>query len=405
MKRLLLLVIATAPACEGAENMLHAFWPEAHDAPPAEPLSPVFEGADAGRARIDVGLDLVASGFRDITDIQFPPGRSDRAIILEKGGRAWWLDVGTRARGTLLDLDVRTSSELGLLGAAFHPKFAENGKIYLNWNPDDGEMRTRISEWTLDPTTWTASGERVLLEIAQPYPNHNAGQLAFGPDGMLYIGTGDGGAGGDPHGHGQDRQTLLGDMLRIDVDRVGQDAPYGIPADNPFLDAPGVRPEIWAWGLRNPWRYSFDPHGRLIVADVGQGSWEEIDLVSAGANLGWNVREGQHCFKPARDCPRDGLTDPIYEYDREDGFSVTGGYVYTGSAVPALQGLYVFGDFGSGRIWAIDLPAPGQPVPEGFLAPVHALGRWPIHPATFGRDAQGELYVADFGGGAVYRFR
>lgn len=361
---------------------------------------PTFDDADARRSRMDVSLRPVARGFENVTDVQFPPGDARFMVVLEKGGAATWVDLKTGAKNPLLRLDVRTSSELGLLGLAFHPKYAENAKVYVNYNPSGGELRTVISEWTVDQATGLAGSERVLLEVEQPYVNHDAGQLQFGPDGYLYVGLGDGGSGGDPLGHGQDRGTLLGDMLRIDVDRRGADTPYGIPADNPFVGQPGVRPEIWAWGLRNPWRYSFDPKGRLLVADVGQNLWEEVSVVSAGDNLGWNLREGRHCFRPAKGCPEQGLVDPIYEYNHDEGFSITGGYVSLSPALPALQGWYVFGDFGTGRIWALDVR--GELVP-GQTPPVVTLGRWPINPATFGRDGEGNLYVADFGGGVVYR--
>ena len=236
------------------------------------------------------------------------------------------------------------------------------------------------------------------MTVFQPYANHDAGQLAFGPDGMLYIGWGDGGFRNDPKGSGQDRQTMLGAMLRVDIDNPDGGRAYGIPADNPFVNDAGTLDEIYAIGLRNPWRYSFAPDGRLVVADVGQDLWEEVSIVPAGGNLGWNLREGFHCFPPGGSCPSDEpLVEPIYEYGRDDGNSITGGFVDT-SGDEKLNGLYVFGDFVTGRLWAIDLPESGTATPR-------ALGRWPILPSTFGQDTQGRVYVADFGSGTIYRIQ
>ena len=373
----------------------------------------VFDGIDRDRERINVRLREVASGFAAPTDIQFPPGDSERMIVLEKGGKGHLLkrqpDGGFGAGQVFLDVDVLVASEQGLLGAAFHPRFAENGKLYLNYVAEraDGAY-TVIAEWTVaEPAaaSWTAALSRVVLRARQPYANHNAGQLAFGPDGMLYIGLGDGGFRNDPHEHGQDRKTWLGAMLRVDVDRKDPGKEYAVPPDNPFVSDSAYQPEIWATGLRNPWRYSFDERGRLLVADVGQDLWEEIDLVSAGDNLGWNRREGQHCFPEGADCPAPkpgGLVDPIHEYNHEGaGTSVTGGYVATAADYGAIKGRYVFGDFTSGRLWALDLPAQASAAPDP--APVYALGRWGMLISTFGRDAAGHVYVADYSGGGIYR--
>jgi glucose/arabinose dehydrogenase len=375
-------------------------------------LEPVFEGADATRERIAVSLTTVASGFDNITDVQFVPGDPTLAVVLEQGGKAKWASLADRASGELLSIEVLTVVEEGLLGLAFHPRFAENGKLYLNYVADrDGRDKSVVSEWRVPPGAdlrkVKPAGERTIMEVIQPYPNHNAGQLTFGPDGYLYVGWGDGGSGGDPDGHGQDAMTMLGSMLRVDVDRDDPAAgkAYAVPADNPFVGRAGFLPETWAWGLRNPWRYSFDPRGRLIVADVGQNKWEEIDIVERGKNYGWNVREARHCFKPEVGCKTDGLSDPIYEYGREEGQSVTGGYVYTGEGLPALRGKYVFADFVVGRLWAIDLPdsAPAPGETRAPLAKSYALGKWPIVPSTLARDAAGEIYVADFASGKIFR--
>ncbi len=361
---------------------------------------PAWNALDLGRPRIDVRLVPVAADFEEITDLLFHPSEPDLLVIAEKGGLARWIRVSTGQRGTLVKLAVRKRSELGLLGLVFHPKFPRVPKIYGNWNPSSGRMRTRISEWTWAPGP-VLGKERVLLEVDQPYVNHDAGQLAFGPDGFLYVGLGDGGSGGDPENRAQNPGVLLGKILRLDVDRPSGGKPYGIPPDNPWVKDPAYAPEIWAIGLRNPWRYSFDPKGRLIVADVGQDAWEEISFVRAGANMGWKHREGGHCFEPSTGCRTAGLDEPWLEYGRKDGGSLTGGYVVTDPGGGPLRGLYVFGDFESGRIWAA--PVPEAPGPSPIDAKRFALGKFPINPSTLGRDPSGRVYVADFSGGAVYR--
>ncbi len=368
-------------------------------------LRPDYEGRDADRPKIAVTLLPVGRGFAEVTDLQFPPGAAALAVVLTKAGAAHWLHLPDGASGPLFSVKVLTASEEGLLGLAFHPRFAENGRFFLNYVADrDGQDTTVIEEWKVAPgadlRTARPEAVRVLLEVAQPYPNHDAGQLAFGPDGMLYVGLGDGGYRADPHDNGQKPSALLGKMLRISVEPEGG-RPYGVPADNPFVGKEGFRPELWALGLRNPWRYSFDGKGRLWVADVGQDRFEELDVVERGRNYGWKVREGRHCFEPGEGCRTEGLVDPVYEYDREDGQSVTGGFVYEGAGIPALAGKYVFGDFVRGRLWAIDPPAAldgTAPLPTPY-----ALGKFALLPSTFGRDPSGELYVGDFASGAIYR--
>jgi glucose/arabinose dehydrogenase len=367
-------------------------------------LTPRFQGADRDRKQIGIALRRLAEGIDQPTDVQFPPGMNGWAVVLQKSGVARWLNVDRGTHAELFRVEVRTASEEGLLGIAFHPRFAQNGRFFINYVTSDGEHDvSRVAEWKLSPSTGALKDARaqagpVLMEVQQPYPNHNAGQLAFGPDGYLYIGWGDGGAAFDPHGNGQDGSSLLGSMLRIDVDSAQR--PYAVPKDNPFLQRPGFAPETWAYGLRNPWRYSFDPRGRLVIADVGQNRWEEIDLVTAGDNLGWNLKEGFECVHPeAGGCARSDLIDPVWAYGRDDGLSITGGYVATGNRVPALAGLYVFGDYGSGKLFAIALPDDrGRRVEQPI-----ALGQWDMHPATFGRDAAGDLYLADFSHGDIYR--
>lgn len=353
----------------------------------AEVLIPGFDGPDASRERIDVRLRRVATADQP-TDIQFHPV-DGRMVVLEKEGALRWFDLEANTEGSWATLDVLTESEEGLLGLAWHPDFTNNGLFYLNSvQRVDGRDVSRIEEWKLEGDT--ATHQRVLMSVVQPYQNHDAGQLQFGPDGMLYIGWGDGGFRNDPKGHGQNADTFLGSMLRIDVTPDGT-KPYTVPADNPKLSA--KKPEIWAIGLRNPWRYSFAPDGRLVVADVGQNAYEEVTILAAGDNAGWKVREAAHCFEPQEGCATEGFVDPIWEYGRDEGQSITGGYVYTGTAIESLSGLYVFADFVSGRFWALDLDNPSE---------VASLGRWPFLPSTFGRNAEGELYVASFGDGAIY---
>ncbi|MCB9779561.1 MAG: PQQ-dependent sugar dehydrogenase, partial [Alphaproteobacteria bacterium] len=266
-------------------------------------------------------------------------------------------------------------------------------------------LATWIVAYTADPATLELSAPVRLLEVRQPYANHDAGQLAFGTDGMLYIGLGDGGAADDPKGNGQDASTMLGSMLRIDVDHQDDGRHYAVPTDNPFVGGGTptertrgpVPPEVWAIGLRNPWRYSFHPDGRLIVADVGQSSWEEVTILGAGENAGWNVMEANHCFNGVP-CDPTVLRGAVWEYSHKVGQSITGGYVHTSADVPGLQGRYVVGDFATGRIWALDLPDD----PGGRATPV-SLGKWPVLISTFGRDGAGRVYVGDFQEGRVLR--
>lgn len=378
-------------------------------------LAPAFSERDSGRARINVRFTEVASGMPMITDIQFPPGRHDSMFVAAKSGELYVAVPGKKIKPRVVaKFAVTTESEQGLLGVAFHPRFRTNGLIYFNYTvKKGGKDISRVAERRFtNPLSPAAKGElveeRVIMEVEQPYQNHNAGQLAFGPDGMLYIGWGDGGWREDPGRHGQNPQTLLGAMLRVDPRQAekGPKQSYRIPKDNPFVGERGVRPEVFATGLRNPWRYSFDPRGRLVVADVGQDALEEIDIVTAGGNYGWDIREASACHRPKKGCAatdarKQPLLDPVYEYGRDDGRSITGGYVYTGSRIRALKNRYVFGDFVTGRIWAITLPADGRTmVPRGES---HALGKWPVLLSTFGRDTRGEIYVADFGSGKVFR--
>jgi glucose/arabinose dehydrogenase len=313
-------------------------------------------------------------------------------------------DTNASASSTVIDLSGvvnSTPQEGGLLGMAFHPNFANNGQVFLSFTRPG--LTSYISRFasndggaTLDP-----GSEQVILTLAQPFNNHNGGNVAFGPDGMLYAGYGDGGSANDPNDNGQNTSNFFGTILRLDVDGG---SPYAIPPGNPFAGNPvctqGVGqspcPEIYAFGLRNPWRWSFDAAtGELWVGDVGQDTWEEIDIVTAGGNYGWRIREGMHCNIPAT-CSTTGLTDPVAEYDHGQGQSVTGGYVYRGQAIPALVGAYVYGDFGSGRLWGLfDDGAGGRDTRE--------LDDSSLSISSFAQGNDRELYVLDFSGGALYR--
>ena len=369
-------------------------------------LKPAFDGPDGAKSKVVLQLKPVVKGLKQPVDLQFVPGQPDTLVVVQKSGQAVWISLSDPSeRGVFLDAKVVTASEQGLLGLAFHPEFQKTGKIYTNATVKEGGREvSQIVEWHIPPGSELRKANpkvsRVLMDVEQPYQNHNAGQLAFGPDGHLYIGWGDGGLAGDPKGHGQNTMTMLGAMLRIDVNSPGAGGkPYAIPGDNPFVGKDGYLPEIWAYGFRNPWRYSFGAAGELIVADVGQDAQEEVTVVQRGENHGWKIIEGRRCYDPRQDCPTDGLAKPVHVYGRHDGTSITGGYVYQGQAIKKLKGQYVFGDFVSGRIWAI--PVKGQRAVE--TREVLALGKWPVLISSFGRDAAGELYLADFGAGRVLK--
>lgn len=336
------------------------------------------------------------------------PG-ADRMIVTFQDGRvlSFANDVSANQFATVLDWRTKTSrggSEEGFLGLTLDPAFDTNGFLYIYYNARPGDRRTVVSRLS---TTGSGAAlkadpasELILLTVPQPYANHNGGQLAFGPDGMLYLGLGDGGSGGDPHGNGQDlKNNLLGSIIRIDVRNATKDHPYAIPPDNPFATSPnGAKPETWAYGLRNPWRFTWDrATGLMVAADVGQGDYEEIDIIEKGKNYGWGIMEGTHCYKPKSNCNQSGLTLPVAEYDHETGAcSVTGGYVYRGEAVKSLAGAYLYADYCTGEVWA--LPGIGStPNPQ----PVVLLKEGPSI-SSFAEDEAGELYLLGFDG-KIYR--
>lgn len=350
-----------------------------------------------------IALEQVGPTFTQPLLVAATPAHPDTLFVVEKIGRIQVLTAGELQPEPLLDIRDQVSSgfEQGLLGLAIHPDFATNGFFYINYTDRAGNtqlVRYQVQRNTLkaNPTSATT-----LLTIEQPAANHNGGMLAFGPDGYLYVATGDGGRAGDPWGNAQNRTTLLGKLLRIDVDSA---TPYAVPPTNPFVNDSTAQPEIWAYGLRNPWRFSFDREtGDLYIADVGQNAWEEVNFEPAGhpggRNYGWNVIEGTHCYPAATNCNRDGLTLPVIEYSHEatGGCSITGGYVYRGEAIPSLQGRYLFSDYCSGEIWAAD---PGS---EDTLWSFASLLRSGLQISSFGEDNAGELYVTDIRGGGIYR--
>ncbi len=395
--------------------------PDAVATPPPPPAPPQ-QGLDArpsnttciAPARPNATLTVEAQrvfpalSFASPVALMQAPGATARWFVVEQAGRVMVFnnDPGAATASPFIDLRSRVLSggEQGLLGMAFDPAFASNGRVYLSYTADSPRRSVLSRFSSLDGgATLAAATEEVLLTVPQPYSNHNGGNIAFGPDGYLYLGLGDGGSGGDPDNNAQTTTNLLGAMLRIDVNGP---APYGIPADNPF--AANLRcstgsgtapcPEIYAWGLRNPWRWSFDrASGELWAGDVGQGAWEEVDRIQRGGNYGWRFREGAHCYNPSSNCPTVGpggepLIEPLAEYGRSLGASITGGYVYRGSAMPALTGRYLFADYVSGRLFGYRAAAtPGQSFEE--------LANTGFNISSFGQGEDGELYLVSYSGG------
>jgi len=350
-----------------------------------------------------VTLTPVVAGLSSPVDLQATDDSTGRLFVVEQAGTIRILQGGALLATPFLDIRTRVAfgGEMGLLGVAFHPTFAQSRRFYVNYVRmlGTGQIQSVIAEYQIsaaDANQADPASERILLTVNQPFPNHKGGQLAFGPDKFLYIGLGDGGGEGDPLGNGQNLQTHLGKMLRIDVDHTNGALPYAIPADNPFVAGGGL-PEIWAYGLRNPFRFSFDSAtGKLFAGDDGQDLFEEVDILQKGGNYGWNVMEGLHCFNPATGCNLTGLELPIAEYSHSEGNAVIGGYVYHGPAIPTLAGSYVFGDFGAGKIWRLTQDN------SGVWQRVLLLSGGP-NISSFGRDSAGELYVVDYGGGAILR--
>lgn len=344
--------------------------------------------------------------FSHPVDFQHSGDGSNRIFVVEQKGTIRVFPNADTVTNTRVFLDltgkVISGGEEGLLGLAFHPQYATNGFLFVDYTAPD-PLRTVIARYsvsTTNPDSVDTASEIVLLEVAQPYVNHNGGQIVFGTDGYLYVALGDGGSGGDPQGNGQNLHVLLGKILRIDVDSPIPPLKYGIPPDNPFAgNAQGYREEILAHGLRNPWRFSIDrPSGRIWAGDVGQDTREEIDLIVKGGNYGWNIMEGTMCLNPPAGCDTAGLVPPVWDYGRSLGYCVTGGYVYHGSRVPQLTGRYVYGDYGSGRIWSLVIDGVPSPANTELV-----LSGFPI--SSFGVDQNNELFICNYGAGTIHRFK
>lgn len=369
--------------------------------PPSSPTplsKPTIAAFNADK--VSLTLEKVADGLQSPVFLTHAGDGSRRLFVVERAGAIRILADGALLPAPFLDIRDRVGSsglEQGLLGLAFHPGYPANGRFFVYYTGLEGQSVLSRFQVAGEPDLADAASETVLLTAPQPAANHNGGMIAFGPDGLLYVALGDGGAANDSFGNGQNRGTLLGALLRLEVD-AGD--PYGVPANNPFLNVAGARPELWAYGLRNPWRFSFDrAAGDLYVADVGQNQYEEVNFQPAnspgGENYGWPIVEGLHCFQ-RDDCSTAGLQLPVLEYDHGQGCSVTGGYVYRGAAQPSLTGAYFYGDYCSGRIWALSRDAPGQWVNREMLDTE-------LNISSFGEDETGEVYVLDLNGGAVYR--
>jgi glucose/arabinose dehydrogenase len=350
-------------------------------------------------SRVNLGLQPVISGLDQPLFATGSGDGSGRFFVVEQPGLIRVVDPnGTLASSPFLDLRSKVSccGERGLLGLAFSPHYAQDGRFFVDYTDTAGD--TVVAGFTRhDADHADPASERVVLHIQQPYANHNGGMVAFGPDGDLYVGMGDGGSGGDPQNNGQNLGSLLGKLLRVDV----SGDPYAVPSSNPFVGRSGARPEVFDYGLRNPWRYSFDRQtGDLFIGDVGQDRFEEIDAVRAGTagglDFGWRIMEGDSCYNPTA-CTHKGLTLPVYTYSHSFGCAVVGGYVYRGTTYPALKGAYLFSDDCSGRIWAMDAAA-------ALRGPTSAkvLLESGLTVSSFGQDDAGELYVTDLSGGKVY---
>jgi glucose/arabinose dehydrogenase len=346
--------------------------------------------------------------FNDPVGIYYAPDNSNRLFVLEQPGRIIVFNNDANEQQTEVFLDIESLvdqgsgyTEEGLLGLAFHPNFNENGYFYVNYT-EYGPRRNVIARYTVssdNPNYADHNSSSIILEVNQPYYNHNGGQMGFGPDdGYLYISFGDGGSGGDPQGNGQDLSTLLGTIIRIDIDNTDQGLNYSIPDDNPFIAPLAARDEIYAYGLRNMWRFSWDSEtGYLWGADVGQNSYEEIDIIHSGLNYGWNTMEANHCFPTGSNCDSEGFEPPVWEYELyvNGVCSITGGFVYRGIYMPSLYGKYIYGDWCTGDIWALTYSNNGDHLNEGLIDT-------DINITSFGIDQNDELYF--MGNESIYKF-
>ena len=328
---------------------------------------------------------------------------TNRVFVVEQAGRIRVFDNNENASSAGTYLDIRSKvaygGEMGLLGLAFHPRFKDNGFFYVNYTKDN-PRETIVSRFKASSASASAvepGSEVILFRFNQPYSNHNGGKILFGPDGFLYVATGDGGSGGDPQDNGQDRGSWLGKVLRVDVNST-EKGNYGIPADNPFKgNKDGLREEVFAYGLRNPWRISFDDKGQLWAGDVGQNKIEEVDIITNGGNYGWRVKEGQAAFNSSAKGDAGNAIDPIWQYTHDNGdISITGGLVYRGQANPALRGKYVYADFASGRVWALTQNGTKAAANQEVVTQAGSI-------SAFGEDQKNEMYLCDLGSGKILK--
>ncbi|MCY3602581.1 MAG: PQQ-dependent sugar dehydrogenase [Chloroflexi bacterium] len=379
---------ATSTAAVATPSPAATEAPDPPDQPPAAVLVPAFPGLPEYERPIDL-VHLPAQNL---------------VLIVLQEGRVLGVppDGPYDAPYTVHDQRESTAccNEDGLLSIALDPDFRTNGYVYAFYSAAEPRGVSRLSRFATtgqgETFAFDPASELTLFEVGQPYVNHNGGTVLFGPDGMLYLGIGDGGAANDPHGHGQNLRTHLSTIIRIDVRNATRDEPYAIPPDNPFVDEAGALPEIWAYGLRNPWRMSFDREtGLLWAGDVGQNDVEEVSIIERGGNYGWKTMEGSRCFHPETGCDRSGLILPVWEYSHAVGCSITGGLVYRGEAIPALYGWYVYTDYCTGHITAIHAETAAT---RGFVEPVVLWDKGPIEAVSFAEDAGGELYFVTFRG-------
>ena len=385
---------AVVPVPEPTAEPVITFEPTATPAPTVTALP---------LAQLDLEPAFPELSFERMVVLTYADDGTERLFLVEQPGRIMVFENRADVEDASLFLDIRErvsdrGNEEGLLGLAFDPEFSANGYLYVYYSAAS-PRRSVVSRFSVssDGLSGDPSSETVVLEVPQPFSNHNGGQILFGPDGYLYIGLGDGGSGGDPRNNGQNPGTLLGTILRIDVRALDEEGTYRIPPDNPFVDGTGeARPEIWAYGLRNPWRFTFDREtGDLWAADVGQNRFEEVDVIKPGLNYGWNIMEGNECFGSSA-CDDGGLEPPIFVYDRGGGCSVTGGYVYRGTRLPSLYGAYVYGDFCSGKIWALRME-------NGEVVEHIQLIDSRLSIPSFAEDPTGEMLVLSFDG-RIYKF-
>jgi glucose/arabinose dehydrogenase len=345
--------------------------------------------------------------FSRITEMIPPNDGSDRIFVLTQNGKIYVFPNSASVTSAKVFLDIsdrvtQNGSETGLLGMAFHPNYVNNKYFYVDYTTSALPLRTIVARYTVSPTNPDSaikSSEFVILTVNQPYSNHNGGKIAFGSDHYLYIALGDGGSEGDPNHYGQDRTVLLGKILRINIDSSSGGNNYSIPVTNPFYgNTQGYRQEIYTWGMRNPWRFSFDPvTGRLWCGDVGQNLYEEIDIIQNGKDYGWSIMEGFHCYNPSSGCDTTGLTLPVWEYTHVSGnCSITGGYVYRGPDLPFLTGKYIYADYCSGRVWSLTYDSINPPVNELLLVSGFSI-------STFGLDKNNALYVCSYSTGSIYK--